>query len=78
MRRTVFGDKPPIEVEYLLTPFGQRFIGIVDEVQRLQAALDSGSVDGAGEASPVAAVAPATSHAQPGRPSTRGRSSQLP
>lgn len=78
VRRTVFGDKPPIEVEYLLTPFGRRFIGIVDEVQRLQAALDSGSGDGAGEAPPVAAVAPGEPRAQPGRPSTRGRPSQLP
>ena len=42
VRRTVFGEKPPIEVQYRLTALGQRFMRIVDEVQRLQAALDSG------------------------------------
>lgn len=47
--RTVLGDKPPVEVEYLLTPFGERFVAIVGEVQRLQQALDGGSpgADGA-------------------------------
>ena len=38
--RTVFGDKPPIEVDYVLTPFGRRFIEIIDEVRRLQEAVD--------------------------------------
>lgn len=38
--RTVFGDKPPVEVEYVLTPFGRRFIGIIEEVRRLQEAVD--------------------------------------
>jgi DNA-binding HxlR family transcriptional regulator len=42
VRRTVFGEKPPIEVEYRLTALGQRFMRILDEVQRLQAALDDG------------------------------------
>jgi len=40
--RTVFGDKPPVEVEYVLTPFGLRFIGIIEEVRRLQEAVDRG------------------------------------
>jgi DNA-binding HxlR family transcriptional regulator len=40
VRRMVFGEKPPVEVEYTLTPFGRRFMGIVDEVRRLQQALD--------------------------------------
>ena len=38
--RTAFGDKPPVEVEYVLTPFGRRFIGIIEEVRRLQEAVD--------------------------------------
>jgi DNA-binding HxlR family transcriptional regulator len=42
--RTVFGDKPPLEVEYVLTPFGRRFIGIIEEVRRLQEAVDCGAI----------------------------------
>lgn len=42
--RTVFGDKPPVEVEYVLTPFGRRFIGIIEEVRRLQEAVDRGAI----------------------------------
>ena len=44
VRRTVFGDKPPVEVEYVLTPFGRRFIGIIEEVRRLQEAVDRGAI----------------------------------
>ena len=44
VRRTVFGDKPPVEVEYALTPFGRRFMGIIDEVRRLQEAVDRGAI----------------------------------
>lgn len=44
MRRTVFGSKPPVEVEYQLTPFGRRFIRILDEVRRLQEAVDDRSI----------------------------------
>lgn len=40
--RTVCGDKPPVEVEYRLTPFGQQFLTILDEVRRLQEAVDAG------------------------------------
>lgn len=43
MRRTVFGLKPPVEVEYQLTPFGRRFLKILDEVRRLQEAVDGGA-----------------------------------
>jgi len=50
LRRTVVGEKPPVEVEYLLTPFGRRFLRILDEVCRLQEAVDNGVVSGAGEA----------------------------
>jgi DNA-binding HxlR family transcriptional regulator len=38
--RTVIGDKPPLEVEYRLTPFGRRFMPILDEVRRLQDSLE--------------------------------------
>lgn len=44
LQRSVRGEKPPIEVDYLLTPLGQRFLRIVDEVRRLQEALDSGAL----------------------------------
>ena len=49
MQRTVFGEKPPVEVEYRLTPFGRRFMGILEEVRRLQEAVDHGVVSEAGE-----------------------------
>lgn len=49
LRRTVFGEKPPVEVHYLLTPFGRRFLGILDEVRRLQEDLDNGAISEAGE-----------------------------
>jgi DNA-binding HxlR family transcriptional regulator len=42
IQRSVFGDKPPLEVEYRLTSFGQRFIAILDEVRRLQDDVDQG------------------------------------
>ncbi|GJL58107.1 MAG: hypothetical protein NPIRA03_09640 [Nitrospirales bacterium] len=44
MRRRVFGQKPPVEVEYQLTPFGRRFLKILDEVRRLQEAVDVGGI----------------------------------
>ena len=44
VERTVLGEKPPVEVEYVLTPFGRRFIGIIEEVRRLQEAVDSGAI----------------------------------
>lgn len=40
VERQVHGEKPPLEVEYKLTPFGERFLGILDEVRRLQDELD--------------------------------------
>lgn len=43
-RRTVRGEKPPVEVEYVLTPFGRRFIRILEEVRRLQEIVDRGTV----------------------------------
>ena len=44
VRRTVLGEKPPVEVEYDLTPFGRRFLGILDEVRRLQGELERGEL----------------------------------
>jgi len=44
LQRTVFGEKPPVEVEYRLTPFGLRFMELIDAVRRLQEALDQGEV----------------------------------
>ena len=42
VERTVIGDKPPVEVEYRLTEFGRRFLGILDEVRKLQEDLERG------------------------------------
>lgn len=40
--RRVFGEKPPVEVEYSLTPFGKRFVRILEEVRRVQEEWDTG------------------------------------
>ena len=42
LKRTVQGEKPPVEVDYELTPFGRRFLKILDEVRRLQEDIDRG------------------------------------
>jgi DNA-binding HxlR family transcriptional regulator len=42
LERTVAGSKPPLRVEYRLTPFGRRFLRILSEVRKLQEALDAG------------------------------------
>lgn len=44
IQRTVYGEKPPIEVEYRLTSFGCQFMHILDEIQRLQEAVDRGKL----------------------------------
>ncbi len=44
LQRTVLGEKPPVKVEYRLTPFGIRFMGIIEEVRRLQEAIDQGEL----------------------------------
>ncbi len=49
LRRTVFGEKPPLEVEYALTSLGRRFMGILDEVRRLQEAVDTGAISASAE-----------------------------
>jgi DNA-binding HxlR family transcriptional regulator len=53
VHRTVHGEKPPLEVEYRLTAFGRRFRRILDEVRRLQEAIDQGLVSGIGETEEV-------------------------
>ena len=40
--RTVFAEAPP-RVEYRLTSFGDRFRRLIDEVERLERELDTGS-----------------------------------
>jgi DNA-binding HxlR family transcriptional regulator len=57
VRRTVFGEKPPVEVEYLLTPFGRRFLRILGEVRRLQEAVDTGAISDAGKTHKAAIAA---------------------
>src|SRR5688572_17501833 len=42
LERTVFGQKPPIEVEYRLTRFGGRFMDILAEARRPQEEMDAG------------------------------------
>jgi len=49
VQRTVVGEKPPVEVEYRLTPFGHRFMRIIEEVRRLQEVVNQRSVSEAGE-----------------------------
>ncbi len=44
LKRQVYGDKPPIKVEYNLTPFGERFIKLLEELQRLQEELEKEKV----------------------------------
>jgi len=44
VRRSVVGDKPPVEVDYTLTPFGRRFVELLDEVRRLQQDVDGGKL----------------------------------
>lgn len=44
VRRTVLGEKPPVQVKYTLTPFGRRFMRILDEVNRLQQAVHNGAI----------------------------------
>lgn len=52
LQRRVYGDRPPVEVEYRLTPFGRRFLRILAEVRRLQEAVDGGAFRTAGSSSP--------------------------
>jgi DNA-binding HxlR family transcriptional regulator len=49
LKRTVFGEKPPVEVEYRLTPLGRRFMQILEDVRRLQDAIDHGTLSASGD-----------------------------
>ena len=51
LKRSVFGEKPPLEVHYELTSLGRRFVGLLDEVKRLQLDLDEGLLDEGSESS---------------------------
>ena len=42
VQRSVQGEKPPLEVDYRLTEFGERFMRIIQEVRQLQDDLDHG------------------------------------
>lgn len=42
LQRSVVGEKPPLEVTYRLTPFGERFTHILREIRKLQDELDQG------------------------------------
>jgi DNA-binding HxlR family transcriptional regulator len=44
-QRSVHGEQPPLEVAYTLTPFGERFMGILNEVRRLQEDVDRAVID---------------------------------
>jgi len=44
VQRRVFGEKPPVKVEYVLTSFGRRFMNILDEVQWLQEDVEGGTL----------------------------------
>ena len=41
VHRAVHGEKPPIEVEYALTPFGEQFMTVLDAIRALQEYLDA-------------------------------------
>jgi DNA-binding HxlR family transcriptional regulator len=43
MQRNVVGEKPPLEVQYQLTPFGNRFKKLIEEVCQLQEAVNKGT-----------------------------------
>ncbi len=45
LERTSFAETPP-RVEYRVTPFGERFLSIVDELEKLQQDLPQGSGNG--------------------------------
>jgi DNA-binding HxlR family transcriptional regulator len=42
--RRVRGDKPPVEVDYALTPLGTRFLGVLGAIDALQRELDGGGL----------------------------------
>jgi DNA-binding HxlR family transcriptional regulator len=49
LKRTVCGEKPPVEVEYRLTPLGRRFMDILEQVRQLQEAINRGTLNQCGD-----------------------------
>ena len=58
LERSVYGEKPPLEVEYRLTPFGRRFMGILREVRLLQEDVDRDLAASAAEGTAPVATRP--------------------
>jgi DNA-binding HxlR family transcriptional regulator len=46
LEKTVFNELPP-RVEYRVTPFGERFMGILEELESLQQELETAAADSA-------------------------------
>ena len=40
LQRIVYGEKPPLQVEYRLTEFGRKFAKLIKEIRKLQCELD--------------------------------------
>lgn len=70
-RRAVFGEKPPVEVEYALTPFGRRFMAILREVRRLQDAVDRDTLEASDNGEGAAARSGHLTRRSPERASRR-------
>jgi DNA-binding HxlR family transcriptional regulator len=46
-RRRTTGTKPPLEVDYSLSPLGERFVGLLAAIEGLQRSLDAGDLPSA-------------------------------
>ena len=53
LEKRVEGAKPPLHVEWLLTDFGRRFIGLLDEVRKLQSFVDAKAISGPEDRPPL-------------------------
>lgn len=43
LQKHVYGDRPPLKVEYQLTPFGLRFAALLSEIQELERLYETSS-----------------------------------